>query len=183
MLKYDIVTTMIPCRNCGKKFPTSLRIKGRHCILSNRKYCLVCSPYKKPHLYFEARNSKYGIPYTRGCPICHHKFTTDRNQNMCGACRTKIRRHRAKLAAVKFMGGRCVKCGWSENIVALQFHHVRGRKKFEIGMVGNKSWEVIKKELKKCILLCNNCHSIVHSNRNKEFLRWVDRYKGRLLNW
>ena len=32
----------------------------------------------------------------------------------CGSCNTKIRRYRAKAAAVKYLGGKCVTCGWAE---------------------------------------------------------------------
>lgn len=118
----------------------------------------------------------------RICKLCHKKFNDyqERNRNRCGSCNTKIRRFRAKAAAIKYMGGKCAKCGWQGDQAVFQFHHVRSNKKdFAIGNVANKSWDIIKKELKKCVLLCANCHAVEHSTKGEnKFLREVLDYKG-----
>lgn len=121
------------------------------------------------------------------CRLCNQKFKNYeyRCRTRCGSCNTKIRRFRAKAAAIKYLGGKCVKCGWSGNQAALQFHHKDPSKKdFIIGNVANKSWDSIKKEMQKCILLCANCHMIEHSTKNEEiFLKEVLNYKGRTLKF
>lgn len=52
------------------------------------------------------------------------------------------------------------------NMAIFEFHHVRGVKDFSIGRVANRSWQLVCKELKKCVLLCSNCHSIEHCTRD-----------------
>jgi hypothetical protein len=120
------------------------------------------------------------------CSVCGKEFKNYGNskRTRCGGCNTKIRRYRAKIAAVKYKGGKCVKCGWAGNIAAFEFHHKNPEEKdFQIGNVANKKWEIIRKELDKCDLLCSNCHQIEHSNNlGKEFLNAVDNYKGRLFD-
>jgi len=119
----------------------------------------------------------------RICKLCNNKFKDyqERLRSRCGSCNTKIRRFRAKTAAIKYLGEKCAQCGWHGNQAALQFHHKNSNKKdFTIGNVANKSWDLIKKELKKCILLCANCHSIKHSTKNdNKFLKEALNYKGR----
>ena len=57
----------------------------------------------------------------------------------------------------------CSKCGWKEHPEILQFHHTQGDKSFSVGSaVGNKKNEIIKAEMDKCILLCPNCHFLLH---------------------
>ena len=145
----------------------------------NTNYSLFCKAnYKlaeRPTPYF----AKMKI-----CKLCKKESGINeyKGRNRCGSCNTKIRRFRAKVAAINILGGKCIRCGWQGNQAALQFHHLKN-KDFTIGNVANKSWDSIKTEVKKCILLCANCHSIEHNTKlGKEFLKEASNYKGRILN-
>ena len=111
------------------------------------------------------------------CSLCD-KETAD-GKRYCGSCRTKIRRHRLKSAAVKLLGGKCVRCGWNKNIIGFEFHHTSNDKEYGLGKMLNKSWDLVKKEIVKCELLCSCCHRIEHSDRSEEFLKAAAEYIGR----
>ncbi len=51
-------------------------------------------------------------------------------------------------------------CGYNTHVGALDFHHVDpSTKEFGVSNKGmTRSWEKIKAELDKCILVCANCH-------------------------
>ncbi|KKS77077.1 MAG: hypothetical protein UV64_C0004G0008 [Parcubacteria group bacterium GW2011_GWC1_43_11b] len=121
------------------------------------------------------------------CRLCNKEFKYyhKKGRARCGVCNTKIRRYRAKAAAVKFLGGKCQYCGWKGDQAAFEFHHLKPQEKdFIIGNVANKKWEFIKKELQKCILLCSNCHATVHSTKvSKKFIDEADAYKGKNLEF
>jgi hypothetical protein len=69
---------------------------------------------------------------------------------------------------VEYKGGCCERCGYNKSNSVLQFHHLNPQEKdFNIG---NKSYsfERIKKEVDKCIMVCANCHIEIHEEeRNK----------------
>ncbi|MCX6703229.1 MAG: HNH endonuclease [Candidatus Zambryskibacteria bacterium] len=121
------------------------------------------------------------------CKLCDKEIKEYQKKcsTRCGSCNTKIRRFRAKAAAIKMLGGKCQKCGWAGDQAALQFHHLEPDKKdFILGGVGNKSWDSILNEIKKCALLCANCHTIEHtSKRGEKFLTEAANYRGRLLKF
>ncbi len=121
------------------------------------------------------------------CKLCRNKIKNyeSRNRTRCGSCNTKIRRFRAKAAAIKLLGGKCQRCGWKEDQAGLQFHHLDpGKKNFIIGNAANKSWNSIKSEVKKCKLLCANCHIIEHSTKSDQgFLEEALSYKGTKLDF
>ena len=58
----------------------------------------------------------------------------------------------------------CVECGESCP-VCLDFHHCNGKKRKEISQLTaiGKSWEYILNEIKKCKVLCANCHRKMHA--------------------
>jgi hypothetical protein len=69
-----------------------------------------------------------------------------------------IRKWAKKIIAIRSLGGVCSKCG-TDNIFVLQFHHVTGKKRFDICSRLTCSLRDLMPEVKKCILLCSNCHS------------------------
>ena len=77
------------------------------------------------------------------------------------------RRKKIKLMAIEYKGGKCVKCGYNKCVDALEFHHLSLDKDFNIGTKGyTRSWDKVKIELDKCILLCANCHREEHNKIN-----------------
>lgn len=116
------------------------------------------------------------------CKLCSKEFPDDgHHRTRCGACNTKIRRIRNKIAAIKMLGGKCQICGWSGNIAAFEFHHTDSKaKEFDVGRMTNRKWEVVKKEAKKCQLLCSNCHRILHTDRDEKLLAEVENYRGKM---
>jgi hypothetical protein len=70
------------------------------------------------------------------------------------------RRRTIKLRAVQLLGGKCQLCGYNKHPGVLEFHHVdASSKSFSISGGGlSRSWLKITQELKKCVLVCANCH-------------------------
>jgi len=76
--------------------------------------------------------------------------------------RTKRLRARHKMMAIKFLGGKCEKCGYEKNCAALVFHHPDNVKKEPVNSVMGCKWEHIKEAIRYCNLLCANCHRELH---------------------
>lgn len=74
--------------------------------------------------------------------------------------------HRERISQIKLSSG-CVDCGYKENAVAMDFDHVRGKKRAAIGQMMNCSWQSIEEEMKKCEVRCKNCHAIVTCERRE----------------
>ena len=74
------------------------------------------------------------------------------------------RRKKLREQVVAYKGGKCVICGYDRYVGAFALHHLDStQKKFGLSAHGlTRSWEKIKKEADKCILVCANCHQEVH---------------------
>ena len=69
------------------------------------------------------------------------------------------------MLAVEYLGNKCNLCGYNKCFAALEFHHKDGQKK-DFGLASRgltRSWETIKRELEKCVLVCSNCHKEIHN--------------------
>jgi len=79
------------------------------------------------------------------------------------------RRRKLRLQAIEYGGGRCQLCGYRRCKRALSFHHKDPNKKdFGLSAHGlTRSWEKMKPELDKCILVCANCHMEIHEGIRK----------------
>ena len=84
----------------------------------------------------------------------------------------KIKRWRIKTKKrmIQELGGRCCICGYDKCRDSLTFHHLDPKtKKFGFGklMTQIRSWEIIARELEKCVLVCQNCHSELNAGLAK----------------
>jgi len=55
----------------------------------------------------------------------------------------------------------CCECG-EKHPASLCFHHHKTNKLFNIGSATHYKWATIVEELKKCFVLCHNCHAKHH---------------------
>jgi 5-methylcytosine-specific restriction endonuclease McrA len=74
------------------------------------------------------------------------------------------RRKQIRLKAIEHLGGKCMHCGYSKYPEVLEFHHKNPKEKdFNLSAKGHcRSWERVMEEIKKCLLLCANCHRELH---------------------
>jgi len=70
-----------------------------------------------------------------------------------------------KIKAVKMLGGECKNCH-TKDLFVLTFHHMRDDKEYLISNILKGRWSIVEKEIKKCELLCCNCHIELHCNQN-----------------
>ena len=129
------------CKTCGDEF-------SHH---KERKQCFKCLPLKKRKELTE-----------------QEKLEKKKEK---GRQSVKKRRKKIKEMAIEYKGGKCQRCGYDKYIGALEFHHIDEKEKdFGISDGKTRSWESIKEELDKCILVCSNCHREIHAeirNKNK----------------
>lgn len=115
---------------------------------AGRRLCSKCGTRKPDHeFYFRETEGRYNA----WCKAC--------------TCQFQIRRWKdRKRKAVELLGGKCCRCGYAKNLSAFQFHHVeRDQKEFNWNKLRLRSWRRIVEELKKCALVCANCHAEIHS--------------------
>ena len=88
---------------------------------------------------------------------------------------TKVLKYAKKIKSINYLGGECTKCQ-EKNIFKLCFHHLNPNLKntnLENNILANMKWDSLKKELDKCIVLCQNCHREEHyiNNHGGDFRR------------
>jgi hypothetical protein len=155
------------CRRCQTSFPNRIEVEGRRRNISNRKYCLSCSPWglhnTRPIPLVEQQTDAQELT----CTICSKSYEFNRKRGhtltKCNSCSSNQRRFELKEKCVKYKGGMCQMCGYDKCMRALTFHHRDdSTKKFGISGVHCLKWETIRIELDKCDLLCANCHAERH---------------------
>lgn len=119
----------------------------------NTKYCTACQTTKNIDAF--CLNSKH---IRSRCKECLYAYQ-------------KLRWRERKREAIGLLGGKCTICGYAKNMAALQFHHVDPvTKLYNWDQMRKMSWTDVLVELKKCILLCANCHAEYHAPAYNEEL-------------
>ena len=95
------------------------------------------------------------------CKDCHSGYMKDR--------------YRQKKIEIQDLniGLKCAKCGYDKCGASLEFHHIDPSEKDETisRMISNNyTLDLVEEEIKKCIVLCSNCHHefhfLEHNNEN-----------------
>ena len=124
------------------------------------KQCNICSETKPYTEYY--KNSYLKSGYANRCKPCQKKYTDKYRKSKKGKKQSKERqqRHQRFINRVKLWKG-CSHCGYKTHAVAIDFDHVDPSIKRGDGYSAvNSSWSMkrIKDEIRKCRILCSNCH-------------------------
>lgn len=164
------------CRTCGESFDIYFKLNGIAFDICNRINCLKCVP-------FNSRNQRH-IEKNKICIDCKitypntiEYFNARTNSRvLCSYCKicTRIRSKKwadnKKLNAIKIYGNhKCYLCGYDKCIDALNFHHVDP--KFKESQIYSIAIDKLSTEVKKCLLVCGNCHREIHIGLHPEILK------------
>lgn len=127
------------------------------------KYCNKCKQNKDDADFHKQSRNKDGLQSV--CKSCRKELDRlwyksspkkkESNQKYYETIRDEVNCYKAACG--------CKYCGENEPAV-LDFHHVNGDKEFSIGTsVGYRNKEVIFAEIKKCVVVCANCHRRIHA--------------------
>ena len=91
---------------------------------------------------------------------CTDNYRYKHNPTRKAAAATRRDETRQLLNAYKMDRGCCV-CGYKEHPAALECNHINPySKRFTVGASVSMSWPALEEELKKCEIMCANCHAI-----------------------
>jgi len=128
-------------------------------------HCYSCREYKTFDEFH--KDSSRASGHNSSCKICSSKsgalhYKKYKDQYLArSAARRKA--GKAYLDGVKESVG-CAHCD-EKRAACLDFHHeYPENKSFCIGSGTNRSIEIMKEEIKKCIVVCANCHRVLHDN-------------------
>lgn len=126
---------------------------GRTRLIRTHKVCSKCHVNKSIDEFYKRNDGRIHC----WCSECFNKSSGES---------IKQRRIDRKIKLVQQFGGKCVKCGYSKNYAALNFHHkdpLLKEYKMDSRTVAGTNWETILLEASKCELLCSNCHAEHHN--------------------
>ena len=166
-----------------------------------KKYILLYG-INVDHFTHSTNSYKYPRPKTelsesgslRECPSCHKMKDTEKdyyrsNKKTHWVCKDCVRASEREKYAIKAQhlnaiksNSKCIKCG-EPRVYLLDFHHRDTQEKdFTISWSMSKSIKVLDEEVKKCDILCSNCHREWHYLNSHFDITYDDWLLGRWSN-
>jgi hypothetical protein len=156
----------LKCCGCQQQYTTKWRPKN------NVWYCSKsCANHFNPRRNMEGkchRCQNIISASRKHCDDCllqireEQKTTSKEKRKLYYKLAVKSYVRKLKDMAVRYKGGKCQLCNYSKYNGSLTFHHLDPKmKRFTIS--GKSiSFERLKPELDKCIMVCQNCHGEIH---------------------
>ncbi|SOK58648.1 g371 [Yersinia phage fHe-Yen9-04] len=163
----EIAKCLGVCKNTARRILSNNNIK-----IIKKKKPINKSPSKslKKNPQFIKKESKFLIDGGITCSKHNIKYIFNEKKKIyeCKGCNVEYvnnHRRKKKQMTVDYKGGKCQVCGYNKCLAALDFHHINPLEKdFNIS-TKFISFEKMKSELDKCILLCSNCHREFHDGK------------------
>jgi hypothetical protein len=145
------------------------------------KTCTICKEVKELTEYNKKNTSKDGLQNI--CRECnrvrsrtYYKTNNEQHRkNVKIRTKNQIKEYKEKVNKIKSAYG-CQLC-FESDVVCLDFHHLDDKDFTVASGVYCRTWEKIKKEICKCVVLCANCHRKLHAGKKvvgKEMLCVID---------
>lgn len=164
------------CEKCKQSFNDRPIINGIKKNLNKRKLCIVCQPLLIHHKSTDKTKLCIGgcqriLPQT----ITHFQRKGVYFSSFCNDCNNKYQNNKnieRKLKALEIYGdNKCQICGYHECLASLIFHHLNPKEKENT--IRKISLKKLKNEIKKCLLVCGNCHEEIHAGLHPNILIFV----------
>ena len=147
----------------------------------------ICSKCKKelPFSMFRWRNQAKGTKHSQ-CKECekerdkiHYAESKERRQAVLETAYFQKNRNLQIVEQIKSCG--CQKCGEKRKFL-LDFHHINPEEKINsiAHMIKSSSENSLRNELKKCIVLCSNCHREFHFLKKENKISSIQEYLGQM---
>jgi len=163
------------CKFCNKKFKTKPKQTGRQIFCS--KKCRERHWQKNNKKWISEYAKQYRLNKPLLCKECNQEIKKEDRRSGLVFCSTKCqitrrlrksrgyyRKYSRKFLKFKESKG-CKICGYNIYGGSIDFHHKDPTKKK--GKIGSRWWHsqstAVKREIRKCILLCKNCHYEQHN--------------------
>jgi len=129
------------------------------------KMCSACGNEKHLFEFRKDKNQKDGVQSR--CKVCARAAINAAYETKYGEKTRARNQKRARIVLDNLKECRensvCACCG-EDCAACLDFHHTDpSTKSFSISKAGNRSWEAVLAEIKKCVVVCKNCHSKIHN--------------------
>lgn len=132
------------------------------------KACVICKKKKDRSEFNKKSKSPDGLqPACRECNRLRSRAYYEKNREkhlrVIRKNRAQYRAERKEFVRLVKQINPCPVCGETE-LCCIDFHH-RSDKEAHIGQAADQGWSEsrLRKELRKCVTLCSNCHRKLHA--------------------
>lgn len=168
-IKNEVKKCTVMCANCHRilhhqERTKKLKIKTNSCNTgskmlsynkkSDTRVCKYCKKNYPESDFYIAKKIRGKIYLRHKCKYCY--LITKQN----------LRKKQQQWLDNFKKNTKCIECGFND-YRALEFHHLYN-KKFDISTglsTSHLNLECIEKELNKCVIICANCHRILHQKQ------------------
>lgn len=137
-------------------------------VINGFKKCTKCNLNKPIDDFYKRENKKH---YASKCKKCANLYYRKRIKDV-------------KIKMIEYKGCKCERCGLhlkDSHYSVFDFHHINPKEKdVNFDKIKYQKWEKIKKEIDKCMLVCSNCHRLIHAEIIENKMSKIEKKKQKL---